>query len=144
MGQGLGADTLLSQVAEECVLTQAGRVLCAEPGTVRFEAITASGSFASIEAGLTHYCGLTAEGAARCWGANHSGQLGTGETEVSPVPLTVEGGHTFTDLALGGEHSCGLDPDGVVWCWGDNHAGQAGGSILESPRAPRRVPAQGG
>ena len=40
-------------------------------------------------AGLSHSCAITASGAAYCWGANDSGQLGSRVTWASDTPVPV-------------------------------------------------------
>lgn len=74
----------------------------------------------------------------RAFGANHTGQLGTG----SASPTTVEFPGTDVTLikgaksyAAGGErtvagtpvgHGCAVDRDNTLWCWGLNDNGQIG------------------
>ena len=45
--------------------------------------------FGSIFAGGHHTCAITTGGKAYCWGDNRSGQLGTGNTSGSDVPVLV-------------------------------------------------------
>ena len=45
--------------------------------------------FASIFAGGHHTCAITTGGKAYCWGENGNGQLGTGNTSGSDVPVLV-------------------------------------------------------
>jgi alpha-tubulin suppressor-like RCC1 family protein len=67
----------------------------------------------------SHLCGLSAEGAAFCWGANNFGQLGIGTVGGNrTVPTPVTGGIKFKSIVVGGQHSCGLAADGTPWCWG--------------------------
>ncbi len=42
-----------------------------------------------ITAGYLHTCALISDGTVTCWGTNYSGQLGTGDTTASNVPVAV-------------------------------------------------------
>jgi alpha-tubulin suppressor-like RCC1 family protein len=48
-------------------------------------------SFTSINAATLHACGRTADGRVYCWGDNANGQLGSGTTTPSTVPVAVIG-----------------------------------------------------
>jgi alpha-tubulin suppressor-like RCC1 family protein len=94
----------------------------------------------SLVAGGEHTCGLTAAGAAYCWGANATGQLGTGTFGgTSAVALPVSGGLTFVSLSAGGAHTCGVTPNGSIYCWGSNSSGQLGDGTLIDRATPVRV-----
>jgi alpha-tubulin suppressor-like RCC1 family protein len=71
-------------------------------------------------------CGLTASGAAYCWGRNQFGQLGTrkniGTDDPNPTPAAVSGNLTFVSLTAGWSHACGLTSAGAAYCWGANGA----------------------
>ncbi len=101
------------------------------------EAVAGGLTFASIDAGLDHTCGVTTGGAAYCWGFNALGELGIGATDtfLHPTPLAVSGGLTFAALGVGGDHSCGVTPVGVAYCWGGNSAGGLGDSTTLNNRA---------
>lgn len=88
--------------------------------------VAATTGFVAIAAGLTHTCGLTKDGAAFCWGANDSAQLGDGSLKTSPTPVRVAGNITFKALGPGGTHTCAVGIDGVGYCWGGNWHGQLG------------------
>ena len=101
-------------------------------------------------AGGNHSCGITAAGAAYCWGAGSSGRLGNGGTANSDVPVAVIGGHVFASIDAGSGHTCGVTTasgnaaeDRQVYCWGVNSSGQLGdGGVLNTPTfnaTPSRV-----
>jgi len=46
-------------------------------------------TFAGLSVGAFHNCGLTAAGAAYCWGANDQGRLGDGTTTDRATPVEV-------------------------------------------------------
>ncbi|HSJ24846.1 MAG TPA: hypothetical protein VK929_09275 [Longimicrobiales bacterium] len=102
--------------------------------------VAADVSFASLHAGGFHTCGLTAHGAAYCWGLDNHHQLGTtlepdhcddmfGLYHCSRTPVPVEGAPPFVQLALGLHHSCGLTVAGRAYCWGRNDMGQLGTGV---------------
>jgi len=82
--------------------------------------------FASIQGGSFFTCGLTASGAAYCWGENNSGQLGDGTTSNSLSPQAVIGGLKFVSISVGYYHTCGITSRGAAYCWGYNVQGQLG------------------
>jgi len=107
----------------------AGPDQCGAPGNVQTTpcahspaAVAGGLTFTSVSAGgylgSSHTCGVTASGAAYCWGANASGQLGNGARSGSAAPVAVAGGLTFSAVAAGWNHSCGLAVAGPVYCWG--------------------------
>lgn len=77
--------------------------------------------FASIAAGTTHTCALTADGAAWCWGGGYGGAgiLGDGQRRQSALPVAVAGGLRFRQLAVGVRATCGIALDDRAWCWGE-------------------------
>src|SRR2546425_9544657 len=66
-------------------------------GTERWVPIRVLGDarFAAVSAGDRYTCGLTAAGAAYCWGLNGWGQLGDGTTTDRSSPVPVAGGPGF-------------------------------------------------
>jgi alpha-tubulin suppressor-like RCC1 family protein len=74
-----------------------------------------------VTLGLGNYrtCGVTATGAAYCWGTNYFGELGTGsEPQATPTPRAVAGGVSFVAVGPGELSTCGLTTSGTVDCWG--------------------------
>jgi alpha-tubulin suppressor-like RCC1 family protein len=94
-------------------------------GLTNAVAIAAGGAL-----GSSHTCALLANGTARCWGANGSGQLGDAGVSgfLSPVPVLVSGFGNGVSIAVGETHTCALVAVGVPFCWGFNGSGQLGTS----------------
>ena len=102
-------------------------------GSVSLSDLSASGGEPFDVGG--HTCGVTADGAAHCWGYNSFGQLGVGvvlgpesclaEIPCSTTPVAVTGGVSFASVSAGTYHTCGLSMTGAAYCWG----GQSGGEL---------------
>src|SRR5438552_2200718 len=108
--------------------------------TLTFAAVTASG---------LHTCGLTiVTGAAYCWGANGSGQLGDGTmtNRSSPVLVQAPAGVSFAAVTGGDLHTCGLAAglSAAAYCWGGNGSGQLGDGTMTSQSNPVLVQAPAG
>ena len=96
-------------------------------------------AFASVSAGVSHDCALTASGVAYCWGGNSVGQLGDGTTADHPSPLPVAGGLTFAMVSAGWLHTCGVTTSGAAYCWGGNQNGQLGDGTTTGRTTPTSV-----
>jgi alpha-tubulin suppressor-like RCC1 family protein len=95
-------------------------------------------TFTSLAVGILHTCGLTAAGTLYCWGANQRGRVGDGTTtnRLTPVPVAMPAGVTFTSVSAGYAHTCGPTPAGSVYCWGRNVFGELGDGTLTERHTP--------
>lgn len=85
------------------------------------------GKVISLASGDYHTCALLAKGTYSCWGANRSGQLGTGHNRSSNRPSKpgrLPGKPLY--LVAGMAHTCAMLGDRQVACWGGNKKGQLG------------------
>lgn len=128
---------------ESCPLTQDISVPCSTMPVP----VVGGVSFASVSVGPSHSCGVTAAGAAYCWGWNLEAELGVGTTNgpescalsngflvpCSTTPVPVAGGVSFASVTVGGGHSCGITAAGVAYCWGNNSSGELGVGTRTGP-----------
>jgi alpha-tubulin suppressor-like RCC1 family protein len=91
--------------------------------------------FTQISAGDTHTCGLTAGGAAHCWGR--------GYYLPTYVTGTGTGSMILTSLTAGAGHACGRTATGAVYCWGEGTQGQLGDGTGASSTTPVLVSGSG-
>lgn len=90
----------------------------------------------AIAAGSSHTCALLDDGGVKCWGSNHTGELGQGDTRQrgdepqemgdSLPEIDLGSGRRAIAVSAGATHTCALLDDGTVKCWGGNTAGQLG------------------
>jgi alpha-tubulin suppressor-like RCC1 family protein len=144
---GLSFAAISAGYAHTCGLTAGGAAWCwgdissAQLGATITSAtssapVAVSGGlhFTSISAGFGHTCGLAAGGSAWCWGANQSGQLGSGTIGgSSAAPVQVSGELHFASISAGGTYTCGVTTDGTGYCWGSGAYGVLGnGGTMDS------------
>ena len=152
VGGGLLFDSLAVGYSHACGLTAAGAAYCwgsnagGQLGTGVVGApsqapvaVTGAPTFKSLAVGGFHACGLTAAGAAYCWGTGTSGQLGSGSAVSAYTPVAVSGGLTFTRLAAGMSHTCGVAASGGVFCWGSRGGGRLGDGYADYAPVPQAV-----
>jgi alpha-tubulin suppressor-like RCC1 family protein len=98
----------------------------------------------AISVGGEFSCAALANGTAKCWGLNSSGQLGNNSLVDSSTPVVVGG--TTTPLANvvavsagNGAHACAALSNGTAKCWGRNDEGQLGNGTLVDSSTPLAV-----
>ena len=85
-------------------------------------------SVKQVAAGTLHALALLGNGTVMSWGANSSGDLGTGirNPNGSNVPVKVDLIRTAVGVAAGYDHSAAVLANGTVMSWGSNQFGQLG------------------
>ena len=92
------------------------------------------GQSLDVTTGNGFSCTLRPDGSAWCWGANDSGQFGTGDLVGATTPRQVNAWAGFSSLTAGNNFMCGLK-QGVIYCAGDNTFGQLGDGTTTSSSA---------
>ncbi|HWV37369.1 MAG TPA: MXAN_6577-like cysteine-rich protein [Vulgatibacter sp.] len=147
-----------------CVLSDDGRVLCwgqngcgqvgngqppaanchvgaGSTGVARPTEVAGIGGAVHLAVGEHHNCAILSDGGVRCWGLNHKGQLGGGDTSVYTEPVEVMDGDELleaTALALTDSSTCAL-VGGNVKCWGSFANGRLGNDADADQLAPAFV-----
>jgi len=93
----------------------------------------------TVATGAFHSCAVMQDKTVRCWGYNGYGQLGTGDTTPSYVPLGVVGLSNAIQVDASYLFTCAVKGDGTVWCWGYNNYGQLGDGTTTQRNAPVQV-----
>jgi alpha-tubulin suppressor-like RCC1 family protein len=93
-----------------------------------------------LAVGGFHNCVLAEDGKVWCWGKNDEGQLGVGDTQNRPTPVSIQsGGRRFSTVAAGEAHTCALTAAGKAFCWGRNASGQLGDGSTRARNRPVEV-----
>ncbi len=84
-----------------------------------------------VSVGYKHTCAVMANGDAYCWGANYSGECGTGRKSpgeiARPAKVTITN-EKIRDISCGRNLTCAITESRKVLCWGENRDGQCGNS----------------
>lgn len=98
------------------------------------------GTVSAIAAGGHESVALTSTGAVYAWGDDTYGQLGSGASGSSAVPVQVAGlpGNVVA-IATSGNHDVALASDGTVYAWGANGDGQLGNGTTTNSSTPVQV-----
>lgn len=105
--------------------------------------IQAFAVYPKISIGEDYMLLLKSDGTVWAWGANGSGQLGTGNTNSALTPVEVSGLTGVIDISAGksGSFSMALKADGTVWVWGNVGSGRSGDltTAVTYPNKPIQV-----
>ena len=97
--------------------------------------VTGGIQFLQLDIGAEHVCGVASDGTGYCWGANPTGELGTGDAHNRRIPTPVVGMDKWAFISAGTYRTCGVTTTGTAKCWG-GWRGQEG----TVPLPPTEVP----
>lgn len=89
----------------------------------------------SVHATVVNSVALGSDGNVYSWGSNLYGQLGTGDTEGSSLPIAAQtpGDIRYSAVTAGRNFTIALGSDRLAYSWGQNQNGQLGsGNLLDS------------
>ncbi|MBM4412460.1 MAG: hypothetical protein FJ040_03295 [Chloroflexi bacterium] len=130
--------------AHTCGLVQDGDVLCwgwnklgqvgngsygVTTDVVLPSPVVALNQISTIYVGANHVCTTSMRGRVLCWGANTTGQIGSGQFSDSTGIATPQNVNLVVPalaVTVGAEHSCALLNTTELSCWGNNLYGQIG------------------
>jgi alpha-tubulin suppressor-like RCC1 family protein len=103
-------------------------------------------TFHGVSVGTSVTVALGSDGEAYAWGFSSSGQLGSGSTTRSTVPVRVQApaGVTFSRVVAGSAHVLGVTADGSAYAWGNNSLGKLGDGSATNRTRPVPVLAPAG
>lgn len=118
------------------------------PVAVNSNGILAGRTVVAVAAGYSHVLALCADGTLAAWGDNSAGQLGTGTTTSSNVPVAVNvagllAGKSVIAIAAGNYHCLALCSDGTLAAWGANDSGNLGNGTTVTSTLPVAVDRSG-
>ena len=110
---------------------------------VRTLAVATAQAFVEVTTGIDYSSGLTASGAAYCWGVNDVGQVGDNTTARKNIPTLVSnpsgGAVTWSKIAAGWYHTCAITTTNAAYCWGANSVRQLGDGTTAAKNVPTLV-----
>jgi len=86
-----------------------------------------------------HSVAVLDDGTVWAWGDNTYGQLGSGTTAGSALPVRVVGLTEIVGVASGDYHCLAVKSDGTAWAWGRNQYGQLGDGSTTNRTSPVMV-----
>lgn len=86
-----------------------------------------------------HFCALSTQGTAYCWGERYYGELGDKTQTTNSTATAVAGLESnVTHISAGRRQSCAVR-NGAALCWGSNEFGELGDATTTAHGSPVRV-----
>ena len=137
VGLSSGVAAISTGAGHTCALTAAGAVKCwgsdrsgqlglgeksSKDSPVPADVVGLASGVAGISAGGLNTCAVTTAGAAKCWGRNKGGAVGSGLPDDSFVPTDVVGlASGVRAISASGSQTCAITTANAVRCWGGQY-----------------------
>ena len=86
-----------------------------------------------------HSMAVLTNGSVLSWGANFSGDFGTGTAATQTSPVAIPSLSNIKSVSGGGFFSLLVKNDGTVWSWGNNPDGELGNGTTTSTNVPTQI-----
>ncbi|MEI8256373.1 MAG: hypothetical protein WCJ30_11935, partial [Deltaproteobacteria bacterium] len=110
------------------------------PATGSLTTVIGVSNARQLSCGFDHACVVDSTGSVTCWGRNTTGQLGRGDTAVTPSPaIATEAGAGIAEVRAGDRWTCVRQAGGSVRCWGANAYSQLGATAGDPSPTARTI-----
>lgn len=97
-------------------------------------------NWATVSAGSEdHTVGIKIDGTMWAWGGNNAGQLGTGNTVSTNVPVQVGTDTNWRAVSCGESFTVALKWDNTLWAFGSDFYGQLGNGAADNQNTPTQI-----
>jgi len=91
----------------------------------------------AISAGLYHTCAILDNGSISCWGKNHNGELGYGNTSTTDTPMLASFDGKAISISSNYDANCAILENYSIACWGEGWSGQLGNGGTSRELSPQ-------
>jgi len=96
-------------------------------------------AWVKVAGGYYHTVAIKTDGTLWAWGVNNEGELGTGNTTSSDIPVQIGTDNDWASVSGGGYHTLAIKTNGTLWAWGWNPNGALGIGNTVDQHAPVQV-----
>lgn len=108
-------------------------------GSFTTPAVTTTGCWQSVSAGMSHTMAIRSDGTLWAWGGNSFGQLGDGTTIGKTTPVQIGTANDWQSVSAGSMHTMAIKTNGTLWGWGLNGNSQLGDGTTNGRIFPAQV-----
>jgi|GEM_PF-627598 len=102
-------------------------------------AVTTTGCWQSVSAGMSHTMAIRTDGTLWAWGANDFGQLGDGTMIAKTTPVQIGTANDWQSVSAGTLHTMAIKNNGTLWGWGINGNSRLGDGTTTDKLLPTQI-----